>query len=90
MPKHEIEVLKAEAEAAMEELRKLSAMMAMAFKEGANRVEPIDLPPQMCQDVAEMLARLWQIIDFQRQHIEMMHAVLDMIDKNVDAAVKPS
>jgi len=84
----DIDALKAEAAASMLELRKLSAIMGMVFTEGAKRVEPMDLEPQFCQDVSEMLVRLWAIIDHQSMHIERMHGVLDMIDKRVDAEQK--
>jgi hypothetical protein len=82
------ETLKKQADDAMSELRKLSGIMTLVFKAGANRVEPVDLEPQMCQDVAEMFVRLWAIIDHQSMHIERMHGVLDMIDKRVDAEQK--
>jgi hypothetical protein len=81
-----IEELKADAAINLGRLKELSGAMSQVFIAGAHSHKGLDLEPYLCQDVVEMLARLWSVIDFQHKHIEYMHGVLDDIDKRIDDA----
>lgn len=75
--------LKMRALEILNQQRELASTIEMTFEAAASMKSPPPFPPNMCEDVAEMLRYTWTIIDLQFSHIQRMHAVLDLLEEVV-------